>query len=291
MALRNMAVLLATVGPAGCTGVSSFPLPLQDAGPPSERYAAPCAAWAQTECGYQDRCPFSITTRWENDDQCQQREMLQCELEAADPDVRFDPATVAGCVYPSDCASLSPGLCLPPGKGANGAACLWDDACASGICLVSYSYDLPAVCGFCFTPPSCSVTCDAGDACERDVDGGVRCVMQPPAPPVASLGQACGQDAGEPTCEDPDVEVYCDETDHCRAFEPANYGQPCGATDAGAMYLCEAYGSCASLDTLTCVPPAADGALCDDLQGLSCLPPARCLANYCAFPNVSWCAN
>jgi hypothetical protein len=291
MALRNVAVLLGAVGSAGCTGESSFALPLWDAGAPDSRYEGPCSAWAKTECAYEDGCPSSIGGRWADDAQCLQRETLQCELEAADPDVRFDPVAVATCVYPTDCTSPTPGLCLPAGRAGDRAACQWNEACAGGLCLFSFVYDAATVCGACFAPPSCSVPCDAGAACERGVDGGDRCVMLPPAMPVASLGQSCGSDAGDPPCFDPDVELFCDDTEHCRAYQPASYGQQCGQTDSGATYLCEAYGSCASIGTLICEAPAADGALCDDQQGLSCLPPARCQMNHCAFPNLSWCTD
>jgi len=280
-------MFLAVAGPPGCTGESSFLLPLWDAGAPDSRYQGACAAWARTECAYQDRCEVSIAGRWEDDAQCLERETLQCELEAADPDVRFDPVAVAACAYPADCASPPPWLCLSAGKAADGAACQWSDACASGACEFLFAGSEPSPCGVCVTLRSCNLACEAGEACEIDVDGGDRCVTLPTMP-AASLGEPCGSDAGGPFCG---FDLYCDETQHCRAYLPAAYGQPCGETDAGAAYLCEAYGTCASLGPLLCVAPAADGALCDDQQGLGCLPPARCLANHCAFPDLSWCAS
>ena len=258
-----------------------------DAGAPDSRYEGVCTAWAKTDCAYRDRCPSRISIRWETDAQCLARETLQCELEGADPDVNFDPMAVAGCAYPADCQSPVPGLrvCLSPGKAADRAPCQWNEACASGICLLP-APDEPPGCGVCFTPRPCTITCDGGETCEIDVDGGERCVTLPTVA-SASLGEACGADAGGPVCFDPNVEVYCDETQHCRAFQPASYGQSCAETDAGAAFWCEGFGTCALLDTFLCVAPAADGALCDDRQGLSCLPPARCQANHCTFPNLS----
>ena len=290
MALRDVAVVFAVLGPPACTGESSFPLPEFDSGAPDARYEGACASWAKTECAYQGRCPSSIRGRWENDAQCVERETLQCELEAADPDVHFDAMAVAACVYPTDCDARTPGLCLSPGAASDGAACQWNDACASGACVLSFVEGARASCGVCVTPLSCSIMCEGGETCETEVDGGERCVTIPTVP-TASLGEPCGSGAAGPVCFEDQVELYCDETQHCRAYLPAGYGQPCGETDAGATYLCDAFGSCASLDTVLCVAPAADGALCDDAQGLNCLPPARCQANHCAFPNLSWCAS
>jgi hypothetical protein len=105
------------------------------------------------------------------------------------------------------------------------------------------------------------------------------------------VGEACSSGPMGPVCLDPSTDSYCDSTQHCSAFLPAGYGERCGATDAGAAYVCTAYGTCNPLGTSVCIPPAADGELCDDRQGLSCLPPARCTANHCIFPTVAWCVS
>ena len=253
-----------------------------------------------------------------------QRETLACELEANDPDVAFDPSVVDTCTFPADCstalgtgsAGTSPPLCLPPGKAPNGAPCVWSQACQSGNC--TYTYDLNNVksaCGRCETPVPCP--CPVGQECVVD-DGGPTCATEP------NVGEACGaplfscldsecvmaDGASSGTCEnrhrrprrallqsldrtgvpglDPE---FCDSTSHCRAYEAADYGQPCAGTLGAEGALCIGGGKCDYADTQICVPPAPDGVPCDEAQGLTCLPPARCLSHACVFPSLATCAS
>jgi hypothetical protein len=310
---------------SACTGESSFALPTWDAMAPSSQFEGPCRSWAQALCAYEARCYDPISLQWISSDQCIARETMDCELAASDPAIPFDPVAVAGCQYPTDCAAPPPGLCLPPGRVRVGGSCRWSDECVSGFCVLAN-----AQCGSCQDiPPACDVTCPADQTCAREGDGGTQtCVAIPgigqacPPPgalvgsiscvhaaacqitgygpdgtgfgtcvPLASEGQPCSDSNGGPVCFDPSFPLFCDNTQHCRAFRVASYLQPCGVDDAGALYECIGWGSCAYAAMPVCVPPAADGTFCDEQQGLRCLPPARCTGNRCLFPPTTPCTS
>ena len=111
--LGALALCVVAVLPAACTGESSFLLPALDAGAPDGRYEDVCASWARRECASEDACHVGIFFRWENDDQCIQRQTLTCELEASDPDVPFDPSLVDACMFPADCSRALGTLSAP----------------------------------------------------------------------------------------------------------------------------------------------------------------------------------
>jgi hypothetical protein len=316
-------VACATVlGLPACTGEKSFTLPGIDAGPPSARYQAVCAGWAQRECTAAAGCALAILARWEDTAQCVARETLSCELQAADPDVSFDSARVAGCTFPDGCAGApgmlsapdSAGLCLSAGKAPLGAPCIWNSACASGECTYSYGFDgTKAVCGTCQAPVRCACTpnqeclvrdggfeCatlpDAGDPCGAPLFScnDAQCVAFGDAGeglctplPTVTVGMPC--DTGGPLCISSGSELYCDATSHCRAYTPADYGAPCTASTGGEGGLCIGAGWCDSMATGVCQPPSADGDPCDDLL-VPCLAPARCVSGSCVFPSLASCA-
>ena len=296
-----------------CTGETSFPLPTWDAGAPGHEYASPCSSWAKTVCAWELRCLTELASEWVSSEQCLARQTTECELLAADPAVPFNAPAVASCQYPSDCSAPTPGFCLPPGKSSAGAACQWNDDCASGFCDIGPN----SPCGTCVAVTGCDASCSDGESCARSEDGGSSCIVppvvgQPCQPPdyvcadggicdisdygqpgsciaTATAGQSCGLE-GPPVCFDPQVELFCDETMHCRPFLPAMCGQACGAVgDAGDSYQCIGWASCEYAATSLCVQPAGDGTLCDEEQGLSCLPPARCIDNECLFPSPGLC--
>jgi hypothetical protein len=260
--------------------------------------------------------------QWISSDQCVARETIDCELAASDPAIPFDPAAVARCQYPMDCGDPPYGFCLDAGKLPVGAACQSSLECATGLC----SLTKPG-CGWCvtsvdFPPPACDVTCpdgqtpalepdasaqtcvpipDLGQPCPPPGDltasvacvaGAVCAITTPGGPgtcvPRAGEGAACSlTDPTAPVCFDPGVPLFCDSTEHCRAYRVASYLQPCGVDEAGDYYQCIGWGSCAYTTTPVCVPPAADGMLCDPQQGLYCLPPADCVGNRCLFPSLT----
>jgi hypothetical protein len=313
--VSSLAVALAAwlVAVFGCEGDSQFVIPPWDAGSVDTRHAAACAAWAQSVCDYETRCPPPIRVRWGSLDQCQSRAVLACELVAGDPNVVFDDGAVAGCRYPQECSTPVPlTMCLPPGRSPEGAPCLSHASCADGACNVSPTPNGGhPVCGTCLRFVTCPLTCDAGDLCLPNRDGGLACTTLP-APGEACdvfcrsdalcmpadggsvcvalghLGDACGGSNGPPACAG--VDTLCDDSGHCSAYLPAAYGATCGVGSGGPSYECLAYGVCDSLGTGLCIPPAPDGALCDDQQGLGCLPPARCIEHHCLYPNVSYCS-
>ena len=306
-------------GVAACTGEKTFVLPSVDAGAPSGRYDAVCAAWARRECAYTHACDPGIIAGWDVDDQCIARETLSCELEANNPDVPFDPALVAACTFPSDCsvptgttAANSPYLCLAPGKAPAGAPCVSRNACQSGLCLTNDGSRL--ACGTCHPPihcgcarnQQCMVTgddakCfdvpDAGEACGPPLfacngsecvdpgnDGGICQTL-----PEVGLGASCTAEPPGPQCFSPGAGLlYCDHTDHCSAYRSAGYGQPCTTARGAEGTLCGGAGWCDSASGV-CQPPAADGAPCDPLA-LPCLPPAMCLGGHCVFPTLATCS-
>jgi hypothetical protein len=317
------ALLAGAAAVASCTGEATFVLPAVDAGVPSTHYEAVCAAWAQRACAPGDSCPMTYLSRWEDATQCVERETLVCELQAADPDVRFDPAAVEACDFTADCpggdvvvdAPESPTLCLPPGKAPLGAPCVWNSACQSGACLYPYTPDgVAAACGACQVPLQCScasnqecvvypdrATCvtlpDAGEKCGApwyacnesecvtSEDGGDGLCRELPG---ATVGMPCTSDLTGPQCESTTSSVFCDSTGHCRAYVAAGYGQPCLVGNGGEGNACVGAGWCDEQSTRVCQPPAPDGEPCED-QVLPCLPPARCLQGSCIFPSLATC--
>lgn len=309
-----------------CTGEKNFTLPGLDAGAPSARYQAVCATWAQRECAAASLCAIAILARWEDTAQCVARETLTCELQAADPDVSFDPARVSGCTFPDGCAGApgmlsapdSAGLCLSAGKAALGAPCIWNAACASGECVYPYGPDgTRAPCGTCQTPARCA--CTPNQACVVE-DGGFACATLPNAGescgaplfachdaqcvplgeadagvglcspiPTATIGMPCDTGPVGRLCLSGASDLYCDAASHCRAYVPADYGAPCAASSGGEGAVCVGAGWCDSMATGVCQPPSADGDPCDDLL-VPCLSPARCVSGSCVFPSLASCA-
>lgn len=306
-----------------CTGEESFVLPAVDAGVPSRRYETVCAAWARRACAPGDACPVTFLEGWEDDAQCVARQTLVCELQAADPEVRFDPAAVDTCTFDADCpggAALleqpeSPSLCLPPGRAPLGAPCVWNNGCESGACLYPVTPDgVPAPCGTCQAPLQCScgsnqecvvypdhVMCltlpDPGDKCGPPwyACNNSQCIVSEEGEngvckqlPAASLGMPCTSDLTGPQCVSTASSVFCDLTGHCRAYVAAGYGQPCLVGNGGEGNACVGAGWCDMQTTGTCQPPAPDGEPCED-EVLPCLPPARCLQGSCIFPSLATC--
>jgi hypothetical protein len=305
------------VAMSACTGESSFALPAWDAMAPSTDFQGPCTSWAQSKCAYEARCYDPIGMQWISSDQCVARETINCELAASDPAIPFDPAAVAGCQYPTDCGA-PPGFCLDAGKLPVRATCQSSYECATGFCDFTNAQcggrcqDLPL---------GCEVQCPAGQTCALEADASVQtCVPVPaigepcPAPgllagsipcvqgatcaitgngtgtcvPLAGEDASCSlTDPAGAVCFEPGLPLFCDSTQHCRQYRVASYLQPCGLDEAGDYYQCIGWGSCAYTATPVCVPPAADGMLCDVQQGLYCLPPANCIGNRCLFPSVT----
>lgn len=311
---------------AACTGEASFELPSIDAGAPSARYATACAAWASHHCAYADRCMVSVVARWEDDAQCLERETLLCELQASDPNVSFDPGRVEACTFSANCADdvgifpapFSPSLCLPAGKARAGAACVWNSACQSGNCVYTFDADdSEGACGKCEPQVTCACAANANQRCVRG-DGGIECVTLPDAGepcgsplyacngaqcvspgdspdgtcrivPMAGIGMPCTTTAAGPQCSIANDLAYCDHTNHCRAYEPATYGEACVLSTGGEGNLCLGDGWCDSRSTGTCQPPVLDGEPCEYPE-LPCLSPARCLGGACVFPTLATCA-
>jgi hypothetical protein len=322
-ALAALVIGAAALEFAACTGEASFTLPAVDAGVPSTRYEAVCTAWARRACAPGEACPRTFIAGWENDDQCVARETLACELQADDPEVPFDPATVDACTFAAGCpggavvhdAPYSSTLCLPPGKAPMGAPCVWNSACESGACLYPYASDGSiAACGTCQSPLRCScasnqecvfypdhATCvtlpDAGEKCGAPLYAcnDSQCVTSGDgehgtcqALPGASLGMPCTADLTGPQCVSTASSVYCDVTGHCQAYVAARYGEPCVVGNGGEGNVCVGGGWCDSDSTRVCQPPAPDGEPCED-DVLPCLPPARCLQGACVFPSLATC--
>jgi hypothetical protein len=322
--LRALIACAAALELAACTGEKSFLLPGIDAGTPSARYEAVCTGWAERECSAASLCPINLLARWDDSGQCVARETLACELQAADPDVSFDPARVEACSFADVCGSApgmlsapdSPTLCLGAGKAPEGAACVWSSGCASGHCVYSYGGDgSKARCGTCQESIRCA--CAENQECVAS-DGGSKCVTRPDAgepcgPPLfscndsqclyagdggdglcsaipeAALGMPCSAGPGGPWCLLGTDDPYCDATGHCRAHDAAQYGSPCTASTGGEDSVCVGAGWCDSMTTGVCQPPALDGEPCEP-GILPCLPPARCLSGACVFPSQSSCA-
>jgi hypothetical protein len=290
----------------GCDGESSFLIPLVDAGVPDARYQAACAVWAQGLCNRAVAC--SALFDWTDIEQCVQRSALRCELFANDPDIPFDAASVSSCPEPDggDCTAPYGSLCLAPGRAPLGASCAWNEECQSYNCLFLLdSTGEFSACGTC--QPGCGASCPDGQTCDFSGDAGPLCV------PIAGdgescvdgavcsgffycnssgtcaldakAGEACGDGVSGPPCGGGNL--YCDETRHCSSYQSAAYGQSCGVVGSEA-YVCTGFGMCDSTENL-CLPPASDGAVCDETQGLGCLPPARCVSNTCVFPSLARC--
>jgi hypothetical protein len=281
----------------GCSGEESFALPPVPVGVPNTRYEDACAAWARSDCEYDDRCGLGL--QWDSLDQCVARTKLSCELLAADPGVSFDEERVRGCQLPSDCTTPLP-VCWPPGNTPVGQSCVWNEACHSRQCVGVVSASL-GICGLCV----CDVHCPPGQGCEPDITGGT-CVPLPHAPgeacslsrdcvsgacasadsgpmscsPFTQFGDPCGD--GMPPCQ---PGLICDPTNRCNTTLPARYGAPCGPPeDGGPDLICDGFAICTEGK---CAPPADDGQPCS--PGTLCTWPAQCIAKQCVFPTVADC--
>jgi hypothetical protein len=300
------AALSALAVQAGCDGEASFDIPPVDAGAPPAVYHAACEAWATAYCAYQAACPtvYAVFDKGV----CVPRNTLRCEIIASDPNVAFDPVRVAACGAPdaANCDQPAGDLCLPPGRGAIGAPCLASEACQSGVCAVSYSYGQGSACGTC-QGKFCDGGCPTGLRCGLEPEGGIGCVK------VLAVGDTCSTslscetsycgpdgkcgalaklDAGcsnegttAPLCAD--VNAFCSDKKVCSLVTAAGYGEPC-APQGDAAYQCTGYGTCDYANNV-CIPPAADGEFCDEMQGLNCAPPAVCDHHRCLFPNLARC--
>jgi hypothetical protein len=270
-----------------CSGDWTFTLPAADAGVPDTRYASACTAWAKSFCAYDALCSPSPPP-WQSIEQCTARQVLSCELIAADPDVRFDEKRVGECRYPTDCMSEVPN-CWADGRAPSGSPCVWGPACKSGICQGSYPYTSSLVCGVCGTAPG--QPCMASDAC---FSGSCGSSATTPAvcAPFASAGDSCGP--GLPACG---TGLACssgfsEQTGQCDVERSP--GEPCDssiyctsgaclAADGAGMRVCALLakvGDVCGLDepfcepSLTCAfgsgtvgqcvdaPPVATGAVC-----------------------------
>jgi hypothetical protein len=294
----------------GCDGESSFDIPPVDAGAPSSVYHAACEAWATSYCAFQAACPAQYTVYSQG--VCVPRNTLRCEIIATDPNVPFDPARVAVCGEPdaANCDQPPAGgdLCLPPGRGRVGTRCLTGEACQSGFCAYSYIGGAISLCGTC-TARVCDGGCPAGLTCSSSGDAGLACVKMLAVGEKCSTAIACqtfycGRDGkcgalakrdascandgtSGPPCADNDT--FCDPTNHCSPVVPAGYGAAC-APAGNVAYQCTGFGTCDYMNN-ACIPPAADGEFCDDMQGLNCAFPAQCVAHRCLFPNLEQCGN
>lgn len=324
LAAAGIALGVLAAGAPACTGEASFVLPTVDPGGPSGRYEAVCAGWARRECAYTDACNPGVFELWEDDDQCIARETLACELDADDPDVRFDPALVESCTFPPDCSAATGTvaaelayLCLPPGKAPDGAPCTSENACQSGSCFPSL-YSPVTACGTCHPPIHCGCTAhqqcwvtgdtdrcvdvpDPGEACGPPLFAcnGSECVASSDGGEAGGVCQVVAQAGLDALCttepQGPECiasganPLFCDQTDHCRAYRGATYGEPCTTAGGPEGIVCVGGGWCDSAGSGVCQPPAADGAPCN-AQALPCLPPAQCLGSHCIFPTLATCS-
>jgi hypothetical protein len=243
---------LVGVGQA-CNGDSRFNLPVEPASPDINDATA-CTAWAKSFCAYQELCDYFV---WENVDQCVAREVLSCELIAADPDVIFDEERVSGCKYPEDCESAIP-QCWGTGRSPAGSPCLWDQACQSGGCLGSDPSASTTICGVC--GGELGQPCASASGCFSNSCGafGTAQPGQEVCGPFAKLGDACGE--GMPfcgpslACSDPGEGAF-------RCVAPTPYalpGQPCEASLLCLSGVCAA----GEAGAKECAPFASLGAAC-----------------------------
>jgi hypothetical protein len=233
------------------------------------------------------------------------------------------PSPSEGGAASPDCSN--PGhlhLCLPPGKAPDGAPCLTSEACASGRCAPRYNGldgEPPQFCGVCAPRRAVVPVCTANQTAVVQGDGGLGCmtlpaVGQPCGPPTfacrdrdtycpmketsgqkvcapkAALGDPCSNGNDDPPCRGENL--FCADVDggqRCAALTPATYGAACTTSASGDEYACQGFGTCDYAGSGNCVPPAPDGAVCDDEQGLSCLWPAVCVNNHCLFPSLALC--
>jgi hypothetical protein len=293
----------------GCDGESSFDIGAVDAGAPSPVNHAACLSWATSFCASLAACPARSTAYSQG--VCVPRFTLRCEIIASDPNVVFDAASVAACSQPdaANCDQPVGDLCLPPGLAKVGAQCLSGASCQSGACGFDYTYGQLSPCGSCLARP-CDGGCPSAQQCGAKPEGGIGCVRvlavgddctsgiacetsycgpDGKCGALAQLGKPCSSDGtGLPPCAD--VDAFCADSDHtCHLVTPAGYGNAC-VPEVDAQYQCTGFGTCDYANNV-CIPPAADGEFCDEVQGLACAYPAQCRDHRCLFPSLARCGN
>lgn len=191
---------------------------------------------------------------------------------ATDEGIRACAAAVRSAPCQQDLAVI-PSCRMPPGKLADGAACVESVQCSSSLCEKSDG----ASCGVCAPRAAIGAACTF-DNCVL----GARCdgaTMTCVAVVTSALGGPCGSatgplcevgtfcdgascravaNAGESCAAAPCASwMRCDETSRtCVAVTIVSEGQSCGGTAiCGAGLFCEGHGRCVRL---TAVPPGGD---------------------------------
>jgi hypothetical protein len=264
----------------------------------------------------------AFTSQFGSQDECVAAFALSCATGSFGPESGATPENVtqcAGALDVSSCDKLAaygqgkaPASCLPPGKKADGAACLVPTECSGGVCAQGSGN----LCGACATAVTvvggkCGDRsgCVGGLFCKSDSStceqagarGGSCDAKDPCAPPLACISGTCGDptatggscDPTAPTCAS---DAACNATSKtCQLVQTVKLGATCGQIADGSIAVCEHGTRCrsgkTSTDPATCVASIPLGGACttDYLFGSGCDAPASCIKGQCVVPTPAMC--
>jgi hypothetical protein len=271
--------------------------------------AEACAEFAKLSCAKAAEClPFELSTQFGDTQTCEARRTANCKAELASTGVSRTPDAVSACAKDTKTSNCPDGII-----GKTVASCATStgslnekDACNfNAQCSSTYCKPIPGTgCGTCAKRQAvgalCSNTaeCEVGALCsqqkctlpanfgedcaqEKPCAGSLKCIERKCAQPLA-IGVAC---AGEPCTPG----AYCSgSTNTCTAYAVSLANETCGSVQ-GKLSSCKAAGFCGSQAGATCLPSAADGGGCDDVNGPRCMFPASCVAGKCTLPQETVC--
>jgi hypothetical protein len=181
---------------------------------------------------------------------------------------------------------MVPAACVTGGEFGAGAACGAGAQCQTRFCGEVGTNG----CGRCGPRPAlgapCQGFCDDGllctgqGTCARPGAAGAACnPAQPCKQSLACLGGTCQArlGLGAPCTAIDDCNlvagIVCNTNQGvCVSFTTGNQ---CGVRQDGSVVACSGGGFCNNANN-SCIPPAADGAACNQDAGPRCLPPAVC---------------
>lgn len=277
-----------------------------DAGNGGMSVAVGCAKFAEAFCAKRTACsPKTVQTFWGGPAGCEKQVAVHCASDLASPGVKAKPEDYAQCatdLAAQSCDDHNAGKKLPScaltGDLAEGASCITDIQCTTGLCAqfddkgcgrcrvpakenepcgVACEYGLVCSSGKCIVPRKLNEQCTTNVDCARSLQcgGGGTCVAW------AELGQPCGT-GNQCNADKP---IGCAQSGYCENQTVLQPGTACTQPNtAGIVCL---GGLCTPIAaTPTCTAWANENEACTNRP---CLDPYECIAGQCVLPKAAFC--
>ena len=241
---------------------------------------------------------------------CEERSRLQCTYSGSLADTFWTPTLIKACGDSLAALACSryflddQPACRGYGRRPDGATCASADQCQGGRCTSPSA----TTCGTCARESGPGGPCDKDADCKQTPTTAV-CTSAKVCRPVGAPGMPCAEDqpcnalsycapsgrclprkgAGATCADAEECDVTRGVTCNKRLGTCVRFtiGSRCVANPDGTYQYCGGSAFCQSSGE--CLPPAADGAACDDENGPLCLWPAVCVEHVCRTPSVPAC--